>query len=645
MKVNYKLLIGISLFIAGTCYQLWNIDFGLPGKFEFNKKIVQLWNSDEDWYLEQAKTYLKPERKIFIFTHPPLQPLIVSFLLLPDKLINNKIPPDWKLSIVSRSISVVAVGISAAIIFLICANANLTGGVIAALLFIGSPLTAWIAHDFKGVGLAGAFLLIVIYLTIQAFEKGNIKEYFVKIGHFLALSSMSSLQSVLFIHVPIITYLWNKAFKKELSYSHKAIYEGKNKQKNTLIAICIITVTVTVTYSFWGIFGKPNLIEFARAVYSEMNLKKISNDNITLITNIFVKTLYTAIAISIIGLLNIVYLIVRERLLIKKIIDIQTVEKSYIIIFFWAISIFTLSFIINPFAIPSLIQSIGNLNQYAGEDIGIFGLYPSVEKKPGILLEFIPSCLGLLCYITGIIAFLYLTIKNTKFIIFITLCFAIYILTTIFTIQKYPASRYIYFNLMMIYIFIGIFFGTILSNGKKWFKATIIVYSILVIYFTFYLSYSYIDGLTVDNDGRLKAAEWIINNVEKSFTISSRGQFQLPRTPGPLDEIDGYSYVKHEEYPDYCILGGFEHHVMRQYLKLSRAGYLYSQKDWFPAKSGPDYQSIEMYQTIMESTSYEYIGSFEPMKIKLFNREIRFNLLDDPVAWFHRIAHVYKKVR
>jgi hypothetical protein len=116
-----------------------------------------------------------------------------------------------------------------------------------------------------------------------------------------------------------------------------------------------------------------------------------------------------------------------------------------------------------------------------------------------------------------------------------------------------------------------------------------------------------------NRDVRIESAEWIKAHVTEGSRIGMKGQLWVTNSPQLIPNpsmLNGYKIEDYTSLPDYIVMPKLLFEVVRQYDRLTKAGYVYRLEDWTP-QSPPPQGELYALINIVSQQQYVLVKEFE----------------------------------
>ena len=162
-------------------------------------------------------------------------------------------------------------------------------------------------------------------------------------------------------------------------------------------------------------------------------------------------------------------------------------------------------------------------------------MHPGAIHAPSFITEILPCCLGIplyVCAVAGIACLFSKRVKSIKYpLAFIFLPFAVQLL---FWNDTFRASRFAYSIVFFLVLMAGLFnalFVSIERSGALR-RLGVGVFAAVFVYTLMY-SLAYTTSRDDANDGRVKTAQWLQDNVPRTKSVGMKSKADLPRNQAP----------------------------------------------------------------------------------------------------------------
>lgn len=637
----------LLLFAVALIFLLYRIDFGLPGKYVFNGKPVPLWFPDEEWRVATIKYYLTPQAKMIIFSHPPLQDFLVCALLLKERISTGTLPPDWLISLISRCISAFSVALSAVLLYLIGKRFGRIAGIVAAIAFIIAPITSVVGKDGKPFALSGVFLLMAIHFSLRVVEDQSPERNYKYIGRFLGLAGMSSYLSAFFFHLPVLTYLFANKARTGDFLTRPNTGPSIAHHKRRPIVFMLVCMLFTVTFSLCLTFGKPFMFHFGELIYNAMFHQKPFHFHLNTINILYAQLKAFSLLLLFLQILLFLYYVMRQRLSRFTIFGgLAFWEISYKHLVLLIVVILALAAVLNPLSPLSLMKFIDNLHpEQASGPNGYYGLYAGPVSVPGYFSSIIPAAIGLPLYVLSAIGIIYVLMQGDLIKWLLLLTFAPFFLKlAAWNLTYYSASRYGFLAYFALYLSSGILLADALRSKALTVRLAGATLLVLVSVYTFLSTTGYLRSLDHHQDARVKAAQWILENLTEEDSIAISSDNDLPRCLGPVLNVCDVDKYRYADFPEYCVMDGFEFHVVNLYFQLTPSGYRYTMNDWWPSERPPTDYDLAIYDGMVNQRTYRLAAKICSSVPEVFGVAFDHRFLDDPAASYHKTVYLFERI-
>jgi hypothetical protein len=635
-------LVAVVFFAGALVLQMRHLDFGLPGRYIHNGQPVAVWFPDDDWMTDITKNFIVPRWKVFTLSHPPLQNLLVAAAHAKTRVIGGRVPDDGALSLTARQISAFSVAITAALLFGLGRWLGYRASFLAALFFSVAPLTSWVGHDFKAEALAGAFLVSAIAVAHYLADNPASGAGFGLMGGLLGLAGMCSYWTVYFLHLPFLVYILHT--RPHLARRGATDPTVPASGSSRIVSASLATLAVLfLAGAGWLRFRRDDVLGLARAAYDRQAFARpFDYHRGTIIT--YVGQLEIALLLgAALVLVALVYVSARRALRnSKRFPGLRFPETSY----GWTLLVFTavmgVATLLDPLVPVSLLEFVRILRLFAGKS-GYYGLNPGPMTAPGYFGTVLAYCVGWPLLLLGLAGVVYLALlRNPHHRLVVFTFLPVGVIIGIGS-QTNNASRFAYLFCFVVYLAAGLLADRLLRVKPRLVGLAVGTAAGAVALYTLAFAVSYVEGLQYRGDGRVRAAEWLAANVEPGAPVGLMSHVGLPRNLGPAEIVAAGLPASCTDYPTYCVLGGFEFHVMQQYFRLSQKGYVYSPRDWAPSWNVPTPGDLAVYADLIHERRYKLVEHAKPDTPSVAGLEFSHRYLDDPAAFFHREVYVFRR--
>jgi hypothetical protein len=644
-------LLALLLGAGALAFQIQHLAFGLPEAYNFHGFLVPSWFPDESKEIAQIQSLLAPKTSLVFFSYPPFQYLIVAFVLLPLRLLEGQLPPEWMLALTSRYVSAISVAGSSALICLIGSRFNRVAGAIAGALFAVSPIAALIGRDTKPIALGGLMLLAGIWMGFRIVDRGLSARRCIAVGSFLGLSAMCSHLSVSYFHLPVLCCLLRTKHERGQFFPPVAQNRQQSKSKGPalLAAVAVVLIMSCGFALYLTVFHKAFLLDLAGRIWDSQAHGRPFRFHLPEVEAHY-EQLKGALALVTAALVFLLFYLGFRRRLSRLVLlgSLRWYEASYGAVAAVVVGVLVVSSVLNPLVPFSLLRWTQAMRPYLGGDIGYYGFYPGELGPPSFFLSILPQCLGsplLLVSAIGLVCLL--CARGTpwphRHLLLLTfLPFGLQILTWN---TSFRASRFAYTLVFLACLLSGLFLSMLCRHRHAGLRALGWAASFAVFAYTAVYAVAYVETRSYDQDGRVKAAEWVLANVPKDASIAVTSRAQLPRLLGPLEGVPGYRYVSLEDQPDYCVMDGAEHFIMEQYFARESRGYRYTRVDWLPSALPPGPEQISAYNRILNTGEYALVHWESTARTDSWQRHFKLRLLFDPAEYMHGEVFVFRRIK
>jgi len=266
------------------------------------------------------------------------------------------------------------------------------------------------------------------------------------------------------------------------------------------------------------------------------------------------------------------------------------------------------------------IPAISNINNYVAYTVWISntygsadgGMFPAGSRAPSYFLSFFPESLGIPLFVAGCAGLAYcLLSKDRRVILLLIIVFPLYLVLERSSVK---VNRFA-LELMPIFCLfaaIGLDHLRRARASMAWQLFTIGLYFCILGYSTLYVL-AWANVTKPGRDVRIEAAEWIKSNVNQGEGIGMNGHLWIVSSPQLIPDpnmLMAYKIVDYTSLPEYVVVPKLLFEVVRQYDRLTRAGYAYRQEDWTPEPQPPP-DELDALTKIVNQEQYVLIKEYE----------------------------------
>jgi hypothetical protein len=448
--------------------------------------------------------------------------------------------------------------------------------------------------------------------------------------------------------VPLIVFLLSQVLPHAKRRAEATALGTRRTSDGQVMGIAGSLLVVVLAIVGWYLlsYQKELIIHFAGKMYARQEHALPFDHHLPAIEAYLLQIRKILVALAAVSLFLAGYFLGRKKLLeYAAFTTLPYVELTYVSAISVIFIILSAATMLNHLVPLSLLNFLTSGKAYSSINGGYYGLYPGNLMPPGFFGDIFPQCIGkpLLIWAAAALVLVPLIAHSKRKLLILICFFAPFALQISLWNTTFRASRFAFNLFFLLYMFGGLLVSAMSSHSNRLLRTTAFLVFGVIAGYTLVYSIAFNKTRAYQTDARVRTALWMESHVPKSSTVAISGKADIPRSLGPVKAVFGLIYQDYEDQPDYCILDGFEHHVMRQYFLRTRRGYTYTDNDWWPSKLTPDETAISAYDSIINEKRYALVESFESMMPTMLGFEFRVDLLQDPAFFYHHKFFVYKQ--